>query len=344
VRFVERDRPLTRSAVVPTDPRFPEQWGLESPRGVDIDAPRAWGFTTGRAETIVAVIDSGLDTRHPDLASRLWTNPLEIPGNGRDDDANGYADDVHGWNFLANTADVRDDDGHGTQVAGIIAASANGGGAVAGIDWRARVMPLKFIDAQGDGFISDAVRAIRYAVDNGARVINASWGTPDPSPALNRAIRDAGRRGVVFVTAAGNDARNTDVDRSYPASLRQPGMITVAALNPAGRLAAFSNNGPHTVHLAAPGVRVLTTDLGGGYATISGTSMAAPFATGVAALVAAQNPTWGAAEIVQRIVATARPLRSLRGQVLSGGLLDAGAALDPAVPPRARVISLLRSR
>jgi subtilisin family serine protease len=344
VRFLERDRGIARpAAVYPTEFGVATPWGLNNPSNTDIDAPEAWAFTTGRASTIVAVIDSGIDTSHPDLSGRIWTNPNEF-ANGRDDDGNGYVDDLNGWNFITNTNNVADDDGHGTQVSGIIAAAANGGGPAVGVDWNARIMPLKFIDSFGNGSIANAVKAIHYAVNQGARVINASWGTPDGSPALASAIRYANSRGVVFVTAAGNDALNGDVDPSYPASYRLPNLIAVAATNSAGRLAQFSSFGKRSVLVAAPGVRIRTTSPGGMYASISGTSMAAPFVSGVASLLVGQYPEWSASEVVRRITATTRPSRSLQGKVFSGGILNAGQALNPEFVSRWRVLRRLRSR
>jgi subtilisin family serine protease len=337
VRFVERDTTIQVQAVTPSDPGFAQQWGLESPANFDINASAAWDFSTGSAGTIVAVIDSGIDVHHPDLAGRLWTNPREIAGNFADDDANGFTDDIHGWSFLDNTANLSDDAGHGSHVAGIIGAASNNGIGVTGVDWHARLMILKFIDSAGNGALSDAVRAIHYAIANGARVINASWGGSTPSKALNDAIRAALNQNVVFVTAAGNEAANNDVYRSYPASYRMANVLVVAAANQAGQLAGFSNFGRKTVDLAAPGVDIRSTLSGGGYGTISGTSMAAPFVTGVVSLLVSQNPGASAAGLVKRVVGTTRPLASLSTRTISGGLVDAAAALNPNVPTRSLV-------
>lgn len=334
VRFIEHDSSIAVESVTPSDPGFVSQWGLESANNVDIDAGTAWQFSTGSAGTIVAIVDSGIDARHPDLSERLWINPREIPGNFFDDDGNGLVDDVNGWNFLDNNANLSDDAGHGSHVAGIIAAASDNGVGISGVDWQARIMPLKFIDAAGNGSLSDAVRAIQYAINNGARVINASWGGSTPSKALNDAIRNALNHEVVFVTAAGNESVNNDVYRSYPAAYRLPNVLVVAAVNPGGQLAGFSNFGPKSVDLAAPGVDIRSTLPGGNYGTISGTSMAAPFVSGVVSLLVSQNPSASATQLVKRVAGTTKPLASLANRTISGGMVSAAQALNPGVPTR----------
>lgn len=324
VEYAEMNRSIASAAarVTPSDPRFGSQWGLSSNTGYDIGATSAWSVTTGSPSTIVAVIDSGIDTRHPDLVSNLWTNPNEIPGNGVDDDRDGLVDDVNGWNYVTNTGDVTDDDGHGTHVSGIIAAAGNNRVGVAGVAWSAKIMALKFLDSQGDGDTENAVTAIYYAVNHGARVINASWGGSDFSQALRDAIRYAGNRGVVFVTAAGNESVNNDTTPSYPANDRIANQISVAAIDRLGRLADYSNYGARTVDLAAPGTDILST-VPGGYDTYSGTSMAAPFVSGVVALLVGLHPEYSSTQLVSRIVKSTTPVASLVGKTVSGGMLSA---------------------
>ena len=316
VAYAERDDATYRVAgTIPDDPRFGQQWGLSNPagNGVDINAPGAWAITTGgNPSTIVAVIDSGVDLAHPDLAGRLWTDP---------------AGGLHGWNFLNNTPNVQDAEGHGTHVAGIIAAAGNDGVGIAGVDWGARLMILKTIDAAGYGSTDAAVAAIHYAVDHGARVINASWDGAQFDPALADAVNYASNRNVVVVVAAGNESANDDAVPDYPASFRAPNEIAVAAVDEAGNLTSFSNYGPRTVAIAAPGADILSTYLRRGYSVLSGTSMAAPFVTGVVALVASEHPGETAAQLVRAVLATARPLPSLAGKVATGGIVDAAAAL-----------------
>ncbi len=322
VRYAEPDSTIHVDATIPDDPAFSKQWGLDNPNDVDIDAPQAWDTTTGSASTIVAVIDSGIDTSHPEFAGRIWTNPSP-------DTSGPYAGDVNGWNFLDNNADITDDNGHGSHVSGIIAASGNDGIGVAGIDWHARIMPLKFIGADGNGSVDDAVRAIYFAVDHGARVINASWGGNDHVQALTDAISYANSHNVVFVTASGNDGTNNANNRSYPADDRLPNLLSVAAIDQNGALASFSNFGATTVDLAAPGVNIRST-VPGGYATYSGTSMAAPFVTGVVSLLVGLHPEDSASQLVQRILATVKPLPGLQKKVISGGIVDAANAVSDA--------------
>jgi subtilisin family serine protease len=321
VRYVEADSTIQidRARLKGTDPLIGKQWGLNNPNNVDIDAPEAWSVTTGAPSTVVAVIDSGLDVGNPDFAGRLWTNP-----NGGTDRS--FPGDLHGWNFLDGSGNIQDNNGHGTHVAGTIAATGNNGYGIAGVDWGARIMPLKFIASDGSGSIDNAVAAIYFAVDHGAAVINASWGGNDQSPALDDAIRYAWVHNVVFVTAAGNESANNDLVRSYPADDRLPNQISVAAIDQNGNLATFSNYGPTTVDLAAPGVDIKST-VPGGFATYSGTSMAAPFVTGVVALVRGQFPQLSAAQAVQRVLGTTKPLSSLAGKTVTGGVVDAYYAL-----------------
>ncbi len=221
--------------------------------------------------------------------------------------------------------------GHGTHVSGIIAAAANNNYGVVGVDWAAVIMPLKTLDSQGDGSTDLAVSAIYYAVAHGAKVINASWGGVDFSQALDDAIGYANAHNVVFVTAAGNDGTDNDTTSSYPASFRQPNELSVAAVDQDGNLPSFSNYGPTTVDVAAPGVGIISDSLlaanDGGLESLTGTSMSTAYVSGVVALVAGQYPQLTAAQIVQRIDATAKPLPGLEGKVISGGIVDAYNAL-----------------
>jgi subtilisin family serine protease len=322
VVYAEANQTLHLEDIYPGDPFFTSEWGLNNPNDVDIDAPQAWSITTGSTATIVAVIDSGIDMSHGEFAGRLWTNPV---------------DGSHGWNFITNTSNIQDDNSHGTHVAGILAASANNGIGGTGVNWNAQIMALKFIGKDGSGSIDAAVSAIYYAVQHGARVINASWAGPSYSQALNDAINYAGGQGVVMVVAAGNNNSNNDITPIYPADNRLPNVISVAAVDSNGSLASFSDYGPSTVDLAAPGVNIRST-VPGGYASYSGTSMAAPFVAGVVSLVIGQNPSFTAAQIVQRVLSTVKPLPSLVGLTTTGGMVDAYNAL--ATSTVQRVISL----
>jgi subtilisin family serine protease len=340
-----------RPTAVPDDPSFTDQWGLRNTgqsggsRGGDIAAVSAWDVTTGSRSVVVAVIDSGFDYTHPDLAANAWRNPGEVPGDGLDNDGNGFVDDVHGWDFANDDADPMDDDGHGTHVAGTIGAVGDNGVGVTGVSWQVSIMGLKFLDAEGSGSISDAIAAISYATrmrrEFGVNVVatNNSWGGADRSLALRAAIAEGGAAGILFVTAAGNDGVNGDRRANYPANEDLDAVIAVTATNRSNRLPAFATYGPVHVDLAAPGAAIRSTVPGGGYATFSGTSMAAPHVTGTIALLATANPAASATAIRGAILSTTRPLAALAGKTVTGGLLDAAAAVRairgdvPPLPP-----------
>jgi len=316
-------------AAVSNDPRRSELWGLDNTRDADIDAPAAWDITTGSRSVVVAVVDTGVDYNHPDLAANIWTNPGEIPGNGRDDDGNGFVDDVHGYNFAYNTSDPMDDQGHGTHVSGTIAAVGNNGVGVVGVNWSASIMALKFLDSSGSGYTSDAVRAINYATmmrtryGMNVRVMNHSWGGPGFSTALHDAIQASGTAGILNSVAAGNSSANIDSSPSYPAAYDCTNMITVAATTSQDQLASFSNWGPTSVDVAAPGYQILSTVPNSGYASYSGTSMATPHVSGVAALAWSLKPNATVAEVRNAILQGADRLASLSGRVATGGRLNA---------------------
>lgn len=332
----------------PSDPLFGPvdggyQWGLQNSgywwggvRGADISAVEGWGRVVAPAPVTVAVIDTGVQTTHPDLADRIWTNPGEVPGNGIDDDGNGRIDDLSGWDFANRDATVFDDatgDRHGTHVAGVIAARRDNGTGIAGIADNARIMPLKFIDANGSGWNVDAIYAIQYAVANGAKVINASFGGTTYDPALCDAIAWAGTQGVLVVVAAGNSGQSLDAADTWPAKCPSPTMVTVGAMTHAGTLAGFSNRSATHVDLAAPGEWVVST-VPGGYATMSGTSMATPHVAGVAAAVIGQSPALTPAQARQVVLDGSVAVPALTGLVGGGRRLDLDGALAQAGLPR----------
>ncbi len=319
----------------PNDPAFPQLWGLNNANNVDLDAPETYGVTTGSPGVIVAVIDTGIDLNNPDFAGRIWTNP----GN---DAAGGFPNDLHGWNFINSNNNVQDDDGHGTHVSAVIAAQGNNAIGVVGVAPSVQLMPLKFLDASGNGSTDEAVSAIYFAVNHGARIINASWGGVSYYGPLAEAIAYANVHNVVFVTAAGNDGTNNDITPSYPASFREPNELSVAAVDRNGSLPSFSNFGASTVDIAAPGVGIIsdvpTSISPTGLESLDGTSMSTAYVSGVAALVASAFPTATAAQIVTRIDSTAKLLPSMAGKTISGGMADAfnavvGGSATPLNPP-----------
>jgi YD repeat-containing protein len=332
VEFAEPNYLIRADQLAPDDPRFPEQWALrnagdgQGKAGSDVGAAQAWLTTKGSAETVVAVIDSGVDFTHPDLAANRWTKPAQ-KGHGHEGD--GFAGDTHGWDLVTNSGDVRDEGGHGTAVAGLIAARGNNARGVTGVMWRASLMSLRVLDAEGTGDVAAAVEAIDYAVSRGAHVINASWGTPAESLVLRAAVERAWRRGVPVVCSAGNDGRDLARAPRYPAAYDLPNVIAVAATDSADRLEPSSNTG-RSVLVAAPGVGLLTTKAGGGYAEASGTSAAAAVVTGVVGLVKSVRPRLKSAKVSEMLLTGARQVGGLSGRIASGGVVSATAALDLA--------------
>ena len=334
--------------VLPNDPSVPQLWGLEnggqSVNGVagladaDIDAGAAWDVTTGRASVTVGVIDTGVDYLHPDLAANIWINPGEdCPGcrnDGVDNDGNGYVDDWHGWDFKNNDNDPFDDNGHGTHVAGTIGAAGDNGQGVAGVDWTVKIMPLKFLGADGTGDASDAVEAILYATSMGAVVTNNSWGGDAYSQALADAVASADAGGSLFVAAAGNSFANTDTSPNYPSGYSAPNIISVAATDQSDARAWFSNYGLRSVDLGAPGTNILSTKPGASYQYLDGTSMATPFVTGAAALARSAFPSATAPGLKALLLRTVDANAALAGKTTTGGRLNAGNALACTTAPQ----------
>jgi subtilisin family serine protease len=281
---------------------------------------------------IVAIIDTGLDPNHHVFANSnaLWVNPGEIPGNGVDDDFNGYIDDVSGWNFITNTKTFDDDEGHGTHVGGIVLG--------AGLDIfspsvdqaRVRLMPLKFLDSVGAGSTANAVRAIYYAVNNGAKVINCSWGGGSYSQSLHEAMAYAYAHQVLVVAAAGNNASNNDSVSMYPANYDVPGLISVAASNDYDSIATFSNYGSTLVHVAAPGVSIFSTYPGDTYASMNGTSMAAPFVAGMAAMAMREATALTGYQIKTLITGSIDAVTKMKGKVQTAGRVNEYKLLQSA--------------
>jgi subtilisin family serine protease len=345
VEYAEPDY-IVKTLLMPNDPDFSELWGLHNTGlsggsvDADIDAPEAWDITTGD-DVVIAVIDTGVDYTHEDLSSNMWVNTNEIPDNGLDDDGNGYIDDYRGWNFINETNDPMDDLGHGTHCSGIIAGVGNNGIGVTGINWTAKIMPLKFLDAGGSGYASDAVEALIYAQDMGARISSNSWGGGGYSQSLYDAISAFGNAEGLFIAAAGNDGLNADIYDHYPSGYNLANIISVAATDRNDTLAWFSNYGPANVDLAAPGVDIYSTlpeyaylsstcndNDGDGYDYCSGTSMAAPHVAGVAGLVLSRNSGMDVTELKDIIMNSVDPVTSLNGKMVTGGRLNAQKAIN----------------
>jgi len=326
VEYAVHDHYL-RISVIPNDPEFEVLWAWHNEGqtfgkpDADIDAPEGWDIRTDASEVIVAVIDTGVDYTHEDLWANIWVNLGEIPGNGIDDDGNGFVDDYRGYNFCSGAnpgPDPMDEHGHGTHVAGIIGAMGNNDVGVCGVAWSVRIMPLRFMDASGQGLESDAAAAIEYAVMMGAHILNNSYGGPDYSEPLLAAIQYANSAGVLFVAAAGNDGLDNELIPSYPANYDVPNVISVAATDNLDQICWFSNYSVNLVHVAAPGDGLYSTWPGNDYAFLSGTSMSAPVVCGVAALVKAHEPGLSLAEWRERVIWTGDPLPTLQDMTVSG--------------------------
>jgi subtilisin family serine protease len=332
VESVELDQPM-RAFRTTNDPLLHQQYGLEATTGVN--AFSAWDTSTGSRLALVAVMDSGVDDTHPDLTGAIWRNPKEIARNGRDDDGNGYVDDFRGYDFVNGDALPRDDQGHGSHVSGIIAATGNNSKGVAGVAWGSKIIPLKVLNSSGDGFTSDIVEAMDYVGDlrrRGAPIvaINMSFGGSSSST-LERAVKRALQNDLLIVAAAGNESSDNDLLKVYPASYDLPHVLSVSAVDQDGNLSSFSNYGAQTVSLSAPGDDVVSTVpfrlSGSYYDTLSGTSMAAPYVAGAAALVAATNRKLTAPLIRRVLMESVRESAALSGLSVSEGYLDAGAAV-----------------
>lgn len=314
IEFAEPDY-LVRANYIPDDTYFYLMWGLNNTSNIDIDAPEAWDIERGESSVTVAVIDTGVQTNHPDLAGQFVT----------------------GYDFYSDDTSVYDglDDDHGTHVAGTIAAIDNSIGVI-GVAPNIKIMPLKFLGPDG-GYISDAIDAINYAKQNGADIINASWGGGGYSESLKNAIESFGG---VFVVAAGNNKTDTDKNPYYPASYTSSNIISVAAIDKYGALASFSNYGLNSVDIAAPGVDIAST-YPDSYAYMSGTSMAAPHVSGIITLLKSYNNSLTTQELINKLYSTAKPYNSLNGKVKTGGMANAKAALLASAPPIVDTISPL---
>ncbi len=344
VQYVQPNVVYHTTQTAPGDTFFSYQYAWENSDGADVRATEAWDEARGRFTVIVASIDTGVDYLHPDLGLNIWTNPGEAGAHcydGIDNDHNGFVDDCRGWNFIANNNDPRDDSNHGTHTSGTIGALTNNAQGVAGANWDVQIMPVKCFDSTGSGTTAGAISAIDYAVGNGAVVLNNSWGATSHDPALLEAIRRAQAHGVLFIASAGNTSlsgSNNDVVPFFPCSYSESNTFTsfdppdnilcAASTDSNDDLAADSNFGSATVQLGAPGVSILSTIRSGGYAFMSGTSMATPHVTGGAALLKGCRATLNYASVKNILMQTARPDPALTGKTVTGGVVNYQDAID----------------
>ena len=308
---------LFSASATPNDPSFGSLYGMSR-----IQAPAAWDISTGSRSVMVAVIDTGVQYNHPDLAQNVAVNVGEVRDNGVDDDGNGYVDDYYGFDFVGYSGDPMDDHFHGTHCAGTIGARGNNGEGVAGVAWSVSLLPVKVLDSSGSGTLASVAAGIHYAVARGATVISMSLGGPSSSVALESAIAAARQSGVLVVAAAGNSGLNNDDYPSYPASSPSENVVAVAATNSSDARPAWSNYGLSSVDVAAPGVNILSTILGGDYSYLSGTSMATPHVAGMAAVLRSINSGLTYGQIKSILVSTSDPVASLRGKIASGGRVN----------------------
>lgn len=375
VEYAEPNYLIKLGTIIPNDPEFSLQWALlnngiilgnyETTRNADIKAYRAWDITLGSPDVTIALTDTGVDLTHPDLARNIYTNPGEIPGNGIDDDHNGFVDDVHGFNVADQNGDTSDAVGHGTQMAGIIAAEMNNNIGISGV-CQSKILPVRFYKRYGpdplqfSATVADAARALLYSIAAGASIINASWSTvldsdlvgPEAAMALADAVKATNDAGALLVCIAGNEGYDLDYSKIYPASYGLPNQIVVAASDfndqiwrPDGNpLMIQSGFGPNSVDLAAPGVSVLTTQARGDcflctqesdpskwYTSASGTSVSAACVSGVAALEKSRYPGDSGVLLKRRIMEGVEVIDDLRSFVIGGGRLSAIGALTAQV-------------
>ena len=322
--------------ILPHDPQFNDQWALANSgqRGgkqcADISATLAWATTTGSEDVVVAVLDSGVDYTHEDLVENMWVRPAEMAPY-HDNDL-GTIDDENGYNAIDSASDPMDDNGHGTHCAGIIGAEGENNIGIAGVNWNVKIMPLKFMNSGGFGTTKDAIEAINYVIDRkkagvNVRIISASWGSTQKSRALEDVIRKAYENDILFVAAAGNATTDNDRRPHYPSSYNVPNVLSVAALDRNDQLAKFSNYGAKSVAIAAPGVEILSTWLGNQYEEKSGTSMATPVVSGVAALIVAEHPRISIDDLRKKLLASTDPIVALKGKTVTGGRINAAKAV-----------------
>jgi subtilisin family serine protease len=338
------------SNFAPRDPEFSKLWGLintgsnepvrggmsgaQGVAGADINALQAWEITKGSQQVVIAVIDTGIDHRHPDLAANMWINAGEIPGNGIDDDGNGFIDDVYGYDFANNDGDPMDGHSHGTHCAGTIGAVHDNGQGVAGVMANVKMMGIKFLTDSGSGSTANAIKSIDYATQMNVDLMSNSWGGGGFSQALMDSIVAAKNAGILFVAAAGNSSTNNDSKPHYPSNYEVDNVISVAAHGHDDQLAKFSCFGKKTVHVAAPGKNILSTVKNGGYDVYSGTSMATPHVSGILGLLLSHEGRSDVKQVRERLMATSVYSAGYKNKLVSEGRANAYNLLTNTMPAR----------
>lgn len=336
VLYVEKEqtwnfKPMANlNGEVVQDAKFGEQWGLKNTgrntggwlsrgkAGEDINAEKVWGLTRGSKQVKIAVIDTGIDYNHPDLRANLDVNTEELNGQpGIDDDGNGYVDDIYGYDFANNDGDPLDGHGHGTHCAGVIGAVHDRDG-IRGVMANVKMFGVKFLSDSGSGSTEGAIKSVDYAIKRGAQVMSNSWGGGGFSQALMDVIEAANQEGIVFVAAAGNSYANNDTSNTYPANYKVDNIISVGAMDGAGKKASFSNYGKTTVHVFAPGKDIVSTVKNGGYQKMSGTSMACPHVSGIVGLLLSEEAGLSPKEVRERIMSSAVRTPALDSYTASG--------------------------
>ncbi len=349
---------IVRAVAVPNDPRFPELWGLQNTGqpilgvagtpGADISAVSAWDISTGSRATVVAVVDTGIDYTHPDLAANIWSAPAPFTVTIGGLTITCIAG-THGFNVITNTCDPMDDNNHGTHVSGTIGAVGNNGLGVVGVNWTVDLMGAKFLNKKGSGTLAGAINAIEFTIQAKAafsataganvRVLSNSWGCTCFSQALLDEITRANTNNMLFVAAAGNSSSDNNLTPFYPASYTAPNVVAVAATDNTDALAWFSNYGSTSVHLGAPGVSVLSTIIGGLYDYFSGTSMATPHVSGAAALVLSSCPL-DTASLKSNLLTNVDLIPSLSGLTITNGRLNVNKAIRACSAPATPAFSI----
>ncbi len=322
LKFIQKEQIIHLSKVIPNDEKFDKQ------KLAMINLPQAWETTKGSKSIIVAVTDTGAPRKHKEYQGLTWINRNEVPGNGIDDDQNGYIDDYDGWSFARKTNNNADVHGHGSHVTGVIGANSDNQEGVAGINWKVTIMNLACFSRKGTAKDINLTEAIIYATDHGARIINASWGSSSKSKATAEAIRYAGDKGVLFVAAAGNDSKNNDTKKSYPANLTLPNVISVGSIVSRNSRSRFSNFGQYSVDFGAPGSFVLSLSRSKGYKYMSGTSMASPHAAGVAALILSVDPSLSVVDLKNAMLNAVDRSDRFARYFATSGILNAQKAVE----------------